>query len=319
MKINNNNTTKMLSKCSPGNTSNNNDSCFSDDSLIKISNQWNKENCKNYLDITMNLKQMYKKMLSYDKDNVNDLDACLNQKNPNKDCMETLIKRAIIWNNKNCDNCIDLNLSGDLIWENLDQRLKNKCTTEWCWSKLPFVVKLRDNEIDNTFRPKMPKKWHQNPIEWLSTTDIEGVLFQYESKYPNFRFIGAVPIDFDDQDTVGKCLVSELCKTNLDTFIERNINKVGIVFNLDPSWKGGSHWVAMFIDLTMKKMYYWDSYGESPPKEVNELANRLKEDGKKRNMDFTFHINSVRHQYKNTECGVYCIWFIISLLESKNS
>ena len=30
----------------------------------------------------------------------------------------------------------------------------------------------------------MPKKWHQNPIEWLSTTDIEGVLFQYESKYP---------------------------------------------------------------------------------------------------------------------------------------
>ena len=36
-------------------------------------------------------------------------------------------------------------------------------------------------------------------------------------------------------------------------------------------------------------------------------------------MNFTFHINSVRHQYKNTECGVYCIWFALSLLESKNS
>ena len=319
MKLNNSSTLKMLSKCSPGNLNQNNGSCFSDDSLIKISNQWNKENCKNYVDITMNIRQMYKKMISNDKKNVDDLNNCLNQKSPSKEYMESLINRVIIWNNENCENCINLNLSGNILWQELDRRLKNKCNTEWCWSKLPFVVKLRDNEIDNTFRPKMPKKWHQNPIEWLSTTDIEGVLFQYESKYPNFRFIGAVPIDFDDKDSVGKCLVSELCKTNLDTFIERNINKVGIVFNLDPSWKGGSHWVAMFIDLTMKNMYYWDSYGESPPNEVNDLANRLKEDGKKRNMNFTFHINSVRHQYKNTECGVYCIWFIVSLLESKNS
>ena len=96
MKLNNSSTLKMLSKCSPGNLNQNNGSCFSDDSLIKISNQWNKENCKNYIDITMNIRQMYKKMISNDKKNVDDLNNCLNQKSPSKECMESLINRVII-------------------------------------------------------------------------------------------------------------------------------------------------------------------------------------------------------------------------------
>ena len=88
--------------------------------------------------------------------------------------------------------------------------------------------------------------------------------------------MGAVPIDFDDKDSVGKCLVSELCRTRQDTFIERNINKARFaVFNLSIMERGISLG-AMFIDLTMKNMYYWDSYGESPPNEVNDLNKPLK-------------------------------------------
>ena len=324
MKINNNDTQKLANKCSPGNN-NNNGSCFSHNSLIKISNEWNKQNCSKYIDITLDIKEIYNKMVSLSKKDMESLSNCvssLKETSANmidKNCKEKLLNLTINWNNNNCKNTINLSENSDTLWKSLDQRLKNKCNTEWCWSKLPFVVKLRDNNIENTFRPKMPKKWHNNPIEWLSTTDIEGVLYQYESKYPKFRFICAVPIDFDDKDSIGKCLVSELCKTNIDTFVKKDINKVGIVFNLDPSWKGGSHWVAMFIDLSVHNIYYWDSYGESPPKEVSNLAERLKKDGKKHNMNITFHVNSVRHQYKNTECGVYCIWFIVNLLQSNNS
>ena len=42
------------------------------------------------------------------------------------------------------------------------------------------------------FRPKMPSDWEKNSREWLSTLDIENVLNQYEKKYKNFLFIGAV-------------------------------------------------------------------------------------------------------------------------------
>ena len=28
-------------------------------------------------------------------------------------------------------------------------------------------------------------------------------------------------------------------------------------------------------------------------------------------------VNKVQHQYKNTECGVYCIYFLTSLLDGK--
>ena len=44
---------------------------------------------------------------------------------------------------------------------------------------------------------------------------------------------------------------------------------------------------------------------------------RLKKQGSDLGYDLEIKINNVRHQYKNSECGVYCIYFIISLLNGK--
>lgn len=38
-----------------------------------------------------------------------------------------------------------------------------------------------------------------------------------------------------------------------------------IVVNLDPSWKEGSHWVAMKISRNKNGNEYFDSYGKPPP------------------------------------------------------
>mgnify|MGYP006897233767 CR=1 FL=1 len=63
-----------------------------------------------------------------------------------------------------------------------------------------FVTKLHDPEIkDNTFRPKGP----QGKFEWLSTVDINKVMEQYHHSHPDFKFLGAVPIDFDDLPVLG--------------------------------------------------------------------------------------------------------------------
>ena len=61
---------------------------------------------------------------------------------------------------------------------------------------------------------------------WLSTLDIQSVLKQFEKKYTDFIFLGAVPADFDLKDSMGKCIVHEMCKLNLEKLYKRGIRKV---------------------------------------------------------------------------------------------
>jgi hypothetical protein len=233
---------------------------------------------------------------------------------------ESLIKIIKQWNITNPKNKIKLNKSDSIpkLWIKIDNKLNDKCYGEWCWIQQEFVKNINDKEIKDTFRPKTPKSWYKNKNEWLSTVDIENAVKQYEKTHRDFKFIGAVPIDFDYEYSMGKCIIDELCKINLHENINSNKNKIGIVFNLDKHDESGSHWIAMYIDLYKNEIYFFDSYGEEPPKEVNTLANRLVEQGKKIGRNMKYKINETRHQYKNSECGVYCINFIISLLEGNS-
>ena len=164
----------------------------------------------------------------------------------------------------------------------------------------------------------MPEKWKDNKNEWLNTLDIEAVMKQYEEKYPDFIFLGPVPIDFDHELHPGMCVINELCNINLQKLLNNKKNKIGIIFNLDPHDKPGSHWVSLFADFDKEnKVYYFDSYGYKEPKEVTVLMNRLKEQADKLNKNTTLHVNNIRHQFKNSECGVYSMNFIIQLLKGK--
>lgn len=231
-----------------------------------------------------------------------------------------LVKIVKSWNSKNNENKIELRSKSRIkdIWNAINEKLKKKCYGEWCWVQQDFVKSLSDDDINNTFRPNNPKDWCQSKNEWLSTVDIENVMQQYEDKYPNFYFIGPVPIDFDDEYSMGSCIVDELCKIDLQKLKRKKIYHIGIVFNLDKHNQSGSHWVAMFVDLKRKGIYYWDSYAEKPPKEVDVLATRLQKQGKKMKLKLEYQKNNVRHQFQNSECGVYCMYFITKLLQGKS-
>ena len=45
---------------------------------------------------------------------------------------------------------------------------------------------------------------------------------------------------------------------------------IGIIFNLDYSWEGGSHWVAGIVDLRRGDVCFFDSYGYKPLKLIEE-------------------------------------------------
>lgn len=230
---------------------------------------------------------------------------------------ESLITMIKAWNKyyKNDKIKYNKNNSVKVLWKKLDSKFSNVCSNEHCWIEQPPIKSINNKEIIETFRPKMPQKWNINKNEWLNTNDIENVLKQYEKKHEDFLFIGAVPIDFDTKLSPGMCVINELCKINLNTMLKNKKTKLGVVFNLDKHDEPGSHWVALYGDFNQKRIIFFDSYGTSPPKEVVMLMRRLKQQASDNKMKIKLLANRTRHQYKNSECGVYSIDFIIKLLE----
>jgi hypothetical protein len=206
--------------------------------------------------------------------------------------------------------------SSKVLWNAIANKIATpECKTEYCWVKKRLPGQLSKKLIEN-FRPEMPSSWHRNNTEWLSTSDIEDVMEQYQDEFDNFTFRGAVPIDFDKVLAPGRCVSNEVCTMNLKKLKTAGKTKIGIVFNLDEHNKPGSHWIAMFIDLENMRIGFWDSYGFEPPVEVIALITRMQSQAKRYwNRPLDVVRNKKRHQYKTSECGMYCIYFISQLLE----
>jgi len=130
----------------------------------------------------------------------------------------------------------------------------------------------------------------------------------------NFYFYGAVPMDFK------KCSVSNLCNFNMKKHLDKGESKIGIVFNTDPSTKDGEHWISMYMDLGKHNspdygIYYFDSFGRKPSKEVTELIQKVIKQGKKCKRKPLYFYNDYSYQKANSQCGMYAIHFIKKMLE----
>lgn len=231
-----------------------------------------------------------------------------------------LIKMKNLWNARHRDMPISDTNPRD-IWNSLKAKMENACHTEACWLKQKFM----DNNIDNelmayTFAPKSPEKWKENHNTWLNSTDIEKVMKQYEHTYPCFRFIGPTPIDFDTYIYENKCVWDELCKFNLGKHVKDGINKIGIIFNTDPHTKGGSHWISLFINLKKKFIFFFDSNGTKMPPPIKVFCDRVIQQASELNITLTLDENSpFTHQEGNTECGMYSLYLIVTLLKDTHA
>jgi hypothetical protein len=233
---------------------------------------------------------------------------------------ETLYKLKELWNARHPESKIDESDSKE-IWSSLNSKLKGVCNKESCWLKQKFVNGKLNKELQESYAPVSPKEWNNNPNEWLSSVDILEVMKQYELKYKCFDFIGPSPIDFDTHKLYGECVWEELCNFNLEQEITNGRFKIGIIFNLDPHYKGGSHWVSMFINIKKGEIFFFDSAGDGAPKEVMKLVNRIIKQGKRLKNPITFKFDQnypVEHQYGDTECGIYSLYFIAHMLEDRH-
>ena len=231
---------------------------------------------------------------------------------------KSLLKMKKIWNMKHPGMKIMSKEPGEILKE-LDMRMNNSCKRESCWlNHLYEDNKLKKKQYDENFAPVQPKSWSKNPNEWLSSTDIINVMKQRERMCKRFEFIGPSPIDYDTHTLFGECVWEELCEFNLKDMIDRGIYKVGIIFNLDPHDKPGSHWVCVFIHIKKKYVYWFDSYGEKPEKQIKKFMNMVLNQASKLGLKYKYLENKVEHQRSDSECGMYCLFVIIKLLEGKS-
>jgi hypothetical protein len=146
---------------------------------------------------------------------------------------------------------------------------------------------------------------------------------QYEDAYPKFQYLGANPIDFDTKITKDRCVSDELCNINIKEIRKDGTDFLGMVFNTDLHHRSGEHWFSLYIDLkgvNIKKqpcIYYFDSLASKPKEEVVKFVKRIQEQCCDIKKDIKFLYNDIKHQHENTECGVYCLHFLVSMLKGE--
>jgi len=227
----------------------------------------------------------------------------------------SLHKLKKLWNARHPDQQITSNDPLE-IWKSIKYGMSKMCNKESCWLKQKVFKAGLDNELNNyTFAPSPPREWKKKPYEWITSVEMMDVMKQYEKAYSCFEFMGPSPIDFGDHKMFGECVWEDICQFDLKKLIKEGKTKIGIIFNLDPHYLEGSHWIAIFIDIRKGEIYYFDSYGERAPKRVRRFIEKVQKQSKNIGEPFKMIQNRRRHQYSISECGMYCLYIIIELLK----
>ena len=209
----------------------------------------------------------------------------------------------------------DTNPSFSIAADDVGRKMKLNNGQEMAKKRKKSKKRRKNEEL--YFVPRAPKSW-QKPNVWLTSFDIRDVMQNYMDLHKDFLFIGPVSVDFARRrDGDMSCIEEELCDVNVASWLEAGYTKVGIVYNTDPSYLPGAHWIASFFDLTATnpKVFFYDSYASSPPTEVQNLLDIVSRDLSKIYDKYVpVMINDQRHQFLNSECGMYCIHFITFLL-----
>lgn len=199
--------------------------------------------------------------------------------------------------------------------------------------------KVVENIINEYFKPSGP--W--NSTEWLSDKNIEDSFKQFTKKYSEFEMMKFKMLDefnrpYDDFDLIEKAR-------------SEGKTKIGFAANQDVSTGTGTHWVAIFLDFDPPStnpprkvreslkcnltkcnilevgpgsysqpftIEFFNSAGGGIYGEVVAWATQIQcLLCSKGFVSDIILVSKVRHQEKNTECGVYTINYILKRLEGE--
>jgi hypothetical protein len=233
------------------------------------------------------------------------------------------------------------------IYKELKQKLSkfNKLySNEIYWKKIKEFSHIFINN-KYLFVPKMPtewchsiSKWRNATVDapWLSNYDIDEIIQEYENKYNTFKFLGSTPIDFRKKK-YGTCTLnlfnnsnsdnswliynkqSNIKYCNFNSSIYSDKKYFGIVFNTDTFEGAGKHWMAMYfcIDKSKPCILFFDSAVTFNPYH-NEIKGFIKNiQDTYPSLNFNIKYNNKQHQTSNSECGMYSIYFILTMIDAE--
>ena len=85
-----------------------------------------------------------------------------------------------------------------------------------------------------------------------------------------------------------------------DEKVPHNHSQALFIYNLEPSYMNGSHWVTTYVKDNI--VNYFDSFGMPP---FQELVNH----SKRKNLTL-LHQNNQIQNIKTTTCGYFCLYFL---------
>lgn len=247
--------------------------------------------------------------------------------------IEILLDIINYYNDNNDNNKIQLknklldDKNNDLIYKKylislLNEKIGND---QLKWANKIKNKKLNEN-INNSFLPIISTK----RFKWLDTNNINDLLHRYELKYIDYKSYGALPSDFQIFNNI------ELSNIDIENLLKNGKTRFSVVFNLDNHNQSGSHWVGLYACLNKQKIYFFDSVGKEPKQKIKNFINKIISQFKKKCYD-CFHsisttfsekkicicddnkfyqFNTHQHQFENSECGIYSIFFIVRLLNN---
>ena len=93
-----------------------------------------------------------------------------------------------------------------------------------------------------------------------------------------------------------------------DENVPHNHQQALFIYNLEPSYMSGSHWVATYVKD--KVINYFDSFGLPP---FQEMVNHAR----KKNLTL-LHQNNQIQNIKTTTCGYFCLYFLNQMNKGKS-
>lgn len=200
------------------------------------------------------------------------------------------------------------------LLQELKKRFEQVCgQDEICLTQQAFMNEIvneyRDDIMEHTFRPNGP----DDSVEWLSTKDINSIMNLYHHAYPNFAFCGAVPLDCSE---LSFCSLFQL---DFQKQLDQGKEQLAVIFNLDKYGESGSHWVALYINITNGEIYFCDSNGKPPLQNIRGIIDQFTQfHQKKTGKNPIYKYNTNSYQRDNSECGVYSCNFIIRKLAGES-
>jgi hypothetical protein len=170
---------------------------------------------------------------------------------------------------------------------------------------VPELLPQINKSLEN-IKPKGPF----NSTKWLSNADLDNVLKSYQKQYPKFKFYPS-------------CLMNESF-TSIDLYqdiISDDVDSVACVVNTTEVCSGsgscGEHWVCIYMEKTSSAitLEFFNSAGSPPPPKVLRMFKTAVDNMRGDTRTIVEKLTQCPHQQNDTECGVYCLYFIRSRLE----